>query len=115
MTEPVVSAVRVAEEWRPIYRDAVDYDRTRVDQAQAALNDAERQRRLNAAIAVHYGAGKTEIANRLGVSRPTLDRWLAQVADTPDEAAQLQLTLDLNRRRLERDLNGRQAQTPPPA
>lgn len=56
-----------------------------VAKAQAALNEAERQRRVLAMIAVRSGRAKTTVANDLGVSRPTLDAWLRITEQDEDE------------------------------
>lgn len=63
------------------------YRADQVDKAQAVLNEAERQRRIEALIQVHAGVPKVDVANALRISRPTLDAWLAMVEATPDESA----------------------------
>lgn len=56
-----------------------------VRKAQAALDVAEHERRVLAMIAVRAKTPKIKVAELLGVSRPTLDAWLATVENTPDE------------------------------
>lgn len=60
-----------------------------VVKAQAALNKAETRRRINALICVRAGMSKTIVANKLAVSRPTLDAWLAAANADPDEVAEV--------------------------
>jgi hypothetical protein len=60
-----------------------------VGQALEQLARAERGRRVSAAIAVRAGLTKTVVSTSLGVTRPTLDAWLKQVAETPDEQSQV--------------------------
>lgn len=67
--------------------ESLTFRADQVDKAQAVLNEAERQRRIDALIQVHAGVPKVDVANALRISRPTLDAWLAMVEATPDEFA----------------------------
>lgn len=65
------------------------HDAERVAKAEEAVALAERTRRINAAYAIRCGYEKTAASAELGISRPTLDAWIARVESTPDEAAEL--------------------------
>jgi len=69
------------------YYEILDHSRRLMRRAQQELNSAERTRRINVAMAVRAGVPKIDIANRLAISRPTLDAWLSMVNSTPDELA----------------------------
>lgn len=69
------------------YYEILDHSRRLVRRAQQEINSAERTRRINVAMAVRAGVPKIDIANRLAISRPTLDAWLKMVDSTPDEVA----------------------------
>jgi len=71
------------------YYEILDHSRRLVRRAQQEINSAERTRRINAAMSVRAGVPKIDIANRLAISRPTLDAWLAMVDSTPDELAEV--------------------------
>lgn len=81
---------RRSNDYREFLDDLLDGTRAAVEKAQLALDEAERGRRVGAAIAVRAGYGKTAVANRLGVSRPTLDAWLRISQNSADEIESVQ-------------------------
>lgn len=67
------------------YLESLWFHRDKVQQAERAVRQAERSRRINAAMAVRAGIEKTTVAETLRISRPTLDVWLNKVKGTADE------------------------------
>lgn len=81
----LLAAEHSTDEYRDFLAGILEHSGISVAQAQAALNDAERSRRVDAVIAVRAGFGKTATANKLGISRPTLDAWIKAVESEPSE------------------------------
>lgn len=84
-----LDAERATDSYREFLEGILDHSTTRTARAVAALNDARDEAMVDAAIAVRAKFGKTATANRLGISRPTLDDWLAKVDGDPDLAARV--------------------------
>ena len=68
----------------------LDHAAKQVSKAKDALAQAERKSRIDATLAVRGGVEKTAIAACLGISRPTLDAWIAKVETTADEIADVE-------------------------
>lgn len=97
VTDDELRAYQRSTQYRGLVTELLDDGREGVAKAQAALNEAESRRRVNALIAVRAGLPKTTVANKLGVSRPTLDAWLAAANADPDVAAEVLLHERLER------------------
>lgn len=76
----------------------LDFAISQHSKAQDELALTDRRRRINAVLAVRSGIQKTDVAERLGISRPTLDAWIAKVEATPDEMADVEGTEYVARR-----------------
>lgn len=70
------------------FLELIDREQYRVNRARQGVVRALRSRRVCVAAAMMTGLHKGTLAHRLGISRPTLDTWLAQVAERPDEVAE---------------------------
>jgi hypothetical protein len=71
--------------YREFIAETLKHSSNCVRDAQAAMNEAESRRRVDAAVAIRAGYSKVATANALGVSRPTLDQWLSIVENDPAE------------------------------
>lgn len=78
-----LDAERCTDDYRDFLNGILAHSTTRTAKAVAELNNARDDAMVDAAIAVRAKYGKTATANALGISRPTLDDWLAKVADDP--------------------------------
>lgn len=85
----VFAAEQGGDDYREFLDETLGHAIKRIRNAQAALNDARVSAQVDAVIAVRAGHTKVATANRLGISRPTLDEWLNAVESEPDLMARV--------------------------